>query len=97
VQELDSWVFTRPGCLLELVEKTREKVKSGEPTPFNWFLAQEVRTLCRTAERRRRELGKTDDSLPKSRWDGLQLNLPPLPEGIQPDYVQMIQKECGYA
>lgn len=97
VQELNSWVFTRPGCLVELVEKTKKKVESGVPMLFNWFLAQEVRTLCRTAERRRRELGKTDDSLPKSRWDGLQLNLPPLPEGIQPDYVQMIQKECGYA
>jgi hypothetical protein len=97
VVELNSWVFTRPGCLVELVEKTREKVKSSEPTPFNWFLAQEVQTLCRTAERRRRNLGKTDDSLPKSRWDELQLNLPPLPEGIQRAYVEMIQKECGYA
>lgn len=97
VVELNSWVFSRPGCLVELVEKTREKVKSGEPTPFNWFLAQEVQTLCHTAERRRRELGKTDDSLPKSRWNELQLNQPPLPAGIQRDYVEMIQKECGYA
>lgn len=97
VAELNSWVFTRPGCLVELMEKTREKVKAGEPTPFNWFLAQEVQTLCRKAERLRRELGKTDDSLPKSRWDELHLNLPPLPSGIQRGYVEMIQKECGYA
>lgn len=96
VQDLNSWVFTRPGCLVELVEKTREKVSAGEPTPFNWFLAQEVRTLCHKADNRRRELGKTEDSLPKSRWDELHLNLPPLPAGIQRDYVEMIQKECGY-
>jgi len=97
VTELNSWVFTRPGCLVELVEKTRNKVAAGEPTPFNWFLAQEVQTLCRTAEKRRRDLGKTEDSLPKSRWDELHLDLPPLPAGIQRDYVEMIQKECGYA
>jgi hypothetical protein len=96
VVELNSWVFTRPGCLVELVEKTRNKVAAGKPTPFNWFLAQEVQTLCRKAERRRRELGKTEDSLPKSRWDELHLDLPPMPAGIQRDYVEMIQKECGY-
>lgn len=96
VPELNSWIFTRPGCLMELVEKTRNKVAAGKPTPFNWFLAQEVQTLCRKAERRRRELGKTEDSLPKSRWDELHLDLPPLPAGIQRDYVEMIQKECGY-
>lgn len=97
VTELNSWAFTRPGCLVELVEKTKEKVSAGESTLFNWFLAQEVQTLCRTAERRRRELGKAEDSLPKSRWHELHLGLPPLPEGIQWDYVEMIQKECGYA
>jgi hypothetical protein len=57
---------------------------------------QEVQTLCRNAEKWRKALGKTDDSLPKSRWDALYLELPPLPEGIQRDYVEMIQKECGY-
>lgn len=92
--ELNSWVFTRPGCLVELVEKTREKVSAGESTPFNWFLAQEVRTLCHKAAKRCRELGKTE---PKSRWDELILDLPSLPAGIQRDYVEMIQKECGYA
>lgn len=93
VTELNSWVFTRPGCLVELVEKTREKVRAGVPTPFNWFLAQEVQTLCRKAERRRRELGKAEDS---PRWDELNLVLPSLPAGIQRGYVEMIQKECGY-
>ena len=97
VVELNSWVFTRPGCLLELVEKSREKVSGGEPTPFNWFLAQEVRTLCHKADKRRSDLGKSEDSLPRSRWDELHLDLPPLPAGIQRDYVEMIQKECGYA
>jgi hypothetical protein len=97
VVELNSWVFTRPGCLVELVEKTRAKVNAGVPTLFNWFLAQEVQTLCRKAEEQRRALGKNDDSLPKSRWDELHLNLPPLPAGIERDYVEMIQKECGYA
>lgn len=97
VSELNSWVFTRPGCLVELVEKTREKVMAGVPMPFNWFLAQEVQTLCRKAEKRRRELGvRNEDSLPKSRWDELYLDLPPLPAGIQRDYIEMIQRECGY-
>lgn len=97
VPELNIWVFTRPGCLVELVEKTRNKVAAGEPTPFNWFLAQEVRTLCRKAEKQRKDLRTTDDSLPKSRWDELHLDLPPLPASIQRDYVEMIQKDCGYA
>lgn len=96
VAELNSWVFTRPGCLLELVEKTRQKVSVGEPSLFNWFLTQEVKTLCGKAMKERRGLGATDDSLPKSRWDELHLSLPSLPAGIQRDYVEMIQKECGY-
>ena len=96
VAELNSWVFKRPGCLVELVEKTKEKVSAGKPTPFNWFLAQEVRMLCHKADKQRRELGKTKDSLPKSRWDELNLDLPSLPAGIQRDYVELIQKECGY-
>lgn len=97
VAELNSWVFTRPGCMVELVEKTRQKVSASEPRLFNWFLAQEVQTLCRTALKQRSGLGKTEDSLPKSRWVQLHLELPPLPAGIQRDYVEMIQKECGYA
>jgi hypothetical protein len=99
VAELNSWVFTRPGCLLELLEKTREKVAAAEskPTTFNWFLAQEVQTLCQTAIKRRRELRENGDSLPKARWKELNLDLPSLPAGIQRDYAEMIQKECGYA
>lgn len=96
VTELNSWVFTRAVCLVELVEKTREKVGAGVPTPFNWFLVQEVQTLCRKAENQRKNLRTSDDSLPKSRWDVLHLEPTPLPAGIQRDYVEMIQKECGY-
>lgn len=96
VSELNSWVFTRPGCLVELVEKTKAKVASGKSTPFNWFLAQEVRSLCRRAIRRRRQLGNTEESLPQSRWDELTLNLPSLPAGVQRKYGKMIQGECGY-
>lgn len=96
VTELNSWVFTRPGCLVELVEKTREKVRAGASTPFNWFLVQEVQTLCRKAENQRKHLRTSDDSLPKSRWDVLHLEPQLLPAGIQRDYVEMIQKECGY-
>lgn len=97
VAELNSWVFTRPGCLVELVEKTRQKVSAGELRLFNWFLVQEVQALYSTALKRRRNLGGSEDSLPKSRWDELILELPPLPAGIQREYVEMIQKECGYA
>lgn len=97
VLELNNWVFTRPGCLVELVEKTRKKVLTDKPLPFNWFLVQEVRTLCQIALKQRRKLRKDEASLPKSRWDELNVELPPLPVGIQRDYIEMIQKECDYA
>lgn len=96
VAELNQWVFSRPGCLVELIEKTRIKISTQEPKVFNWFLAQEVSALCRVANKKRRLLENCKDSLPKSRWDELTVPLPRLPKGIQKPYIKLIKRECGY-
>ena len=92
--ELDSWIFSRPGCLLELVSKTKIKIAGPESGVFNWFLAQEVRTLCLKASKKKSELGS---ALNKERWNELEVSLPNLPKAIQAGYIEMIQKECCYA
>jgi hypothetical protein len=97
VSELSGWVFSRPGCLLELVEKTKAKVTTLDPGIFEWFLAQEVKALCTQACEKSRALGSSEDSLPKARWEELEISLPILPRAIQDGYVEMIKKECGYA
>jgi len=55
--ELDNWIFSRPGCLLELVNKTKIKIAGSESGVFNWFLAQEVRTLCLKASKKKNKAG----------------------------------------
>ncbi|HKI59799.1 MAG TPA: hypothetical protein VKA23_02085 [Mariprofundaceae bacterium] len=97
VGELNRWVFTRPGCLLELAEKTKEKIASSEPSVFNWFLAHEVNMLSKHASKKRRILGNTTDSLSKVRWDELGIPLPRLPKGVEKGHVELFMKECGYA
>ncbi|WP_028453016.1 hypothetical protein [Chitinilyticum aquatile] len=96
VDELNRWVFVRPGCLMELVEKARDRFTSAEPSLFDWFLAQEVCTLCHTALSLREKLGYSELSLPQSRWDALQLTLPDLPVGLTSEYLKLIQQECHY-
>lgn len=96
MDELNQKVFSRPGCLVELIEKTMEKIKAPQPSVFNWFLAQEVNVLCKLADKKRRNLGNSDNSLPKLRWEELTVPLPRLPKGIQKPYIKLIQKECGY-
>jgi hypothetical protein len=97
VTELNQWVFSRPGCLLELVEKAKKKIEKSKPCVFDWFLAQEVHALCRHAGKKRLELGSSGDSLPSSRWGALCIDIPRLPRGIQKGYVNLIQRECKYA
>ena len=97
VGELNQWVFSRPGCLLELVEKAKVKIASKESVVFNWFLAQEVNALCKLADKKRRKLGSSDESLPAGRWEALLVAVPRLPRGIQKAYANLIQKECSYA
>lgn len=96
--ELNRQVFRRPGCLLELVEKTQARLASKETPVFNWFLAQEVSALCRLGFKMRLEIGVGgDDDVPKSRWNLLELDLPKLPRSVPRKYVSLIHKECGYA
>jgi len=97
VGELNIWAFSRPGCLLELVEKTKEKIAGSEPSVFNWFLAHEVNTLSKHALKKRRTLGNTPDSLSKVRWDKLGISLPRLPKDVEKGHVELFMKECGYA
>lgn len=91
--ELDRWVFGRPGSLLELVNKARERIAASNGAIFEWFLAQEVQLLCRRAKARKGELRSEIGS---DRWNALKLELPPLPVGIPEGYLQMIRKGCGY-
>lgn len=96
VAELNQWVFSRPGCLLELVEKAKKKIEESVPCVFNWFLSHEVNALCKRANRKRLTLGNSNDSLPASRWEVLSIAQPRLPRGIQKGYVKLIQRECSY-
>ena len=96
VAELNLSVFSRPGCLLELVEKAKNKIGGSKPCIFNWFLAHEVNALCRRADRKRLSIGKSSESLPASRWETLTISLPRLPRGVQKGYANLIQRECRY-
>jgi hypothetical protein len=97
VDDLNSWVFKRPGCLLELVDKAKVKIETSEPSVFNWFLAQEVKALCMQARKKRELLyNNAEDSVPEARWDELDVPVPVLPKVIQEGYVDMIKKECSY-
>ncbi|AVP97756.1 hypothetical protein C7S18_11350 [Ahniella affigens] len=95
--DLHRWVFTRPGCLLELIEKTHKRNTDRNQGLFNWFLTQEVRTLCQLAKAIRHELATSEDDPLQWRWDSLELALPTLPDKIPHEFVQFVRKECGYA
>jgi len=99
VSDLNSRVFTQPGCLLELVEKTTSQVQGAKPSVLNWFLANEVKSLCLLARKRRRAIAKDEHSLPKTRWNEIDVEIPLLPEDIEMDggYVEMVMRECSYA
>lgn len=95
IPELNMLVFTGPGCLLELLEKTREQIREDRSPVFVWFLAQEVRSLCKKARHRRDALGNSDASMPKSRWDALDLPTPRLRK-VKSNYLSLIRRECNY-
>ena len=101
VAELNKLVFLLPGCLVELIDKAKGRLKEVEPTIFNWFLVQEVNTLCHLARVKQTDLGVSDDSLPQLRWDMLKVSLPVLPKSMDPyimdPYIELINSECQYA
>lgn len=94
--DLHRWVFTRPGSLQELIEKTLKMNTSGNQALFNWFLTQEVRTLCQLAKDVRSQLTADPDDTLQWRWDSLDVAMPSLPANLPLAFVQLIQKECGY-
>jgi hypothetical protein len=96
VAELNQLVFSMPGCLAELSEKTIKQIKTTEPTIFNWFLVQEVNALCASAHKVRTLLGNNEDSVSKSRFDALFILVPSLPKDTNMSYAELIQRECKY-
>jgi hypothetical protein len=103
IEELDRFTFSLPGCLLELVDKTRAQIERNDRAMFTWFLASEVGTLCGFAMKQRNRLmrnqsarGPAYEAVPKARWAELEFALPKLPKGMAPEYVELVRKNCGY-
>ena len=104
LEQLDRHAFLLPGCLLELVSKTREALARSPDTIFNWFLAHEVDALCSLAARRRRSLSRGSTArepgyarIPNARWGDLSLDLPTAPLGVNHRYFSLVREQCGYA
>lgn len=93
IRTLERWVFSRPGCLEELVGKAAERIKKNGANVFSWFLAQEVNGLCELAARIRQRLPKNEQSVPLSRWRALFVAEPALPAGANDAYRQRLQQE----
>ncbi|WP_226488167.1 hypothetical protein [Pseudomonas sp. B20] len=92
---LEQWVFMRPGCLQEWVDKTRQRLSGSTPNVFDWFLAQEVNGLCKLALALRHRLPKGDRKIALSRWHTLKVDMPPLPAEANDDYRQTLEQEFG--
>lgn len=92
-EQLHYWLFTCPGCLLELVEKARETLVQQPGMIFGWFLAQEVQSLCQLAKKRYRK-----KSLATSLWPKLSIDIPAIPaeEESRKKYLTVIKKRCKY-
>ncbi|SOB75603.1 PLD-like domain-containing protein [Marinobacter sp. LV10R510-11A] len=93
LKELEHWAFTRPGCLRELVEKTKVRISSMPEGLFNWFLAQEVNELCASAKKRLGQFGGTDNEAVMRRCDELSVAVPKLPRNLAKDYRQWLNRE----
>lgn len=89
---LEHWVFSRPGCLEELVGKTTERIAQDGSSVFSWFLAQEVNGLCDLARRIRKRFPKAEQSVPLARWRALSIAEPALPAGANEAYRQSLQQ-----
>ncbi|UVM39520.1 hypothetical protein LOY28_03530 [Pseudomonas sp. B21-017] len=95
--QLEHWVFGYPGCLQELVAKTRQQLQGSEPSVFNWFLAQEVNSLYNQAVRSYQ--GFEHRAPAEVLWSTLQVVPPRLPRELQKrlGYLRRVKKECDYA
>lgn len=94
IRTLEHWVFSRPGCLEELVGKTAERIEKDGANVFSWFLAQEVNGLCGLAGRIRLRLPKDNAAVSLERWGELFVAEPALPAGANDVYRQSLQQ--GY-
>jgi hypothetical protein len=103
LEQLDSQVFSWPGCILELVEKVAEKRKESGHEIFNWFLANEVHSLCEFARSRRRSLIRGANerepgytSVPLARWQELSFEMPAPPKGVSLEYSKLVSKQYNH-
>jgi hypothetical protein len=103
LEDLDLHVFSSPGCLLELHDKTKDEIKQPGREVFNWFLASEVQALCKFALARRHELagsvGKRASgyaAVPLARWRKLAIDVPAAPAGVHGDYMKLVMDQCKY-
>ncbi|MEX3973549.1 phospholipase D family protein [Paraburkholderia caribensis] len=103
LEALDSHVFSWPGCLLELVGKTRVELQKSGREVFKWFLANEVLSLCECARSRRRSLVRglkerepRYTAVPETRWRELVFEVPALPTGVSAQYSDLIRNQCRY-
>ena len=92
IRALEHWVFSRPGCLEELVGKTAERIAQDGSSVFSWFLAQEVNGLCELARRIRKRFPKAEQSVPLTRWRALSIVEPTLPASANEAYRQSLQQ-----
>ena len=94
MKTLEHWVFMRPGCLEELVNKTTDKIGNvREATVFNWFLAKEVNELIVLARKCRNCFYKSDDDIPLERWNSLEVSIPKMSIEANAEYQNIISKE----
>lgn len=94
MKALEHWVFLRPGCLEELVNKTVDRVGNARETSvFNWFLVKEVSELIDLAKKARGWFYKSDDDIPLSRWNALMISIPKMPQEANAKYKKIIEGE----
>ena len=103
LDDLENHVFSWPGCLLELVDKMRDEIKKTGREVFNWFLANEVRSLCECVQARHASLlhsapkrAKGYTPVPPSRWRSLRIEVPAAPAAVRGDYVNLVRGQCHY-
>ena len=97
---LEKSVFVHPGCLLELAEKIRQRTDNAEADIFNWFLTEEYLQLKAVAiEQYKQLVNKKKSAEPLAeKWSQLDVKPVALPADIlhNPEYVELIKKECDY-
>lgn len=103
LEDLDHQVFSWPGCLLELVGMVTVELMQPGREVFNWFLSNEVHSLCKFAHTRRRSLvrGARErecgyEPVPEARWQELMFELPDPPAGVPPEYFKLVIEQCHH-